>query len=609
MAKESLHLTPVDTWSVSQVAEWLSTIDLADYAPVFKESLVNGESLVVANHAVLKELAIECVGHRIKILKSIYRMKREQGIKFQEGDYIPNAYLPTAEIVETHSQHLELLKRMVLEKDSLISNMKNALQSAKSELGYYKEAAGRSSKSSLTLNTSGTTKLMRSSSVKKSPLPSADSITIRVYGNQLPNRQTESYKTFRIGEKDDCVKLILECLQKYKITSGDWKEYIMLLVVKDQDNVCLNPSDRIVESCNKYLQESTSIPTFIIQHIRQVNIPIARPLNLDPGTFLAANLSLNAVSTAVGVYDYEAQSRVELDVQVGAKFSILARDGEWCVVERNGQRGSVPTAAIFELEKADRSHANQSVLCLYEYARKSKYEVSISRGDKLVLIERYHHWYLVQPFGSKDPASMGLVPFSYITVAEPSPEPPARSDDSMKAPRSLSRPPLPESKMNRSPLAYPEDSELPSPEMPDDSAVRESFKASILELEKYMKQWESLLADRDDEIPGSAKTIKDTKKLMQYVFSPTSPIQHIIFKRPLSGIIAFTLEEICKKNAARWLQYANSNLNGVDRKDLDTILYSAVRKNYSSLMKIANLVLEDDQEAAAKILKTASQAA
>lgn len=163
--------------------------------------------------------------------------------------------------------------------------------------------------------------------------------------------------------------------------------------------------------------------------------------------------------------------------------------------------------------------------------------------------------------------------------------------------------------MNRSPLAYPEDSELPSPEMPDDSAVRESFKASILELEKYMKQWESLLADRDDEIPGSAKTIKDTKKLMQYVFSPTSPIQHIIFKRPLSGIIAFTLEEICKKNAARWLQYANSNLNGVDRKDLDTILYSAVRKNYSSLMKIANLVLEDDQEAAAKILKTASQAA
>jgi SH3 domain len=37
---------------------------------------------------------------------------------------------------------------------------------------------------------------------------------------------------------------------------------------------------------------------------------------------------------AVGIYDYEAQSREELDVQVGSKLSILARDGEWCVVEK-----------------------------------------------------------------------------------------------------------------------------------------------------------------------------------------------------------------------------------------------------------------------------------
>ena len=40
------------------------------------------------------------------------------------------------------------------------------------------------------------------------------------------------------------------------------------------------------------------------------------------------------MSTAVGIYDYESQSREELDVQVGCKLSILARDGEWCVVEK-----------------------------------------------------------------------------------------------------------------------------------------------------------------------------------------------------------------------------------------------------------------------------------
>ena len=81
----------------------------------------------------------------------------------------------------------------------------------------------------------------------------------------------------------------------------------------------------------------------------------------------------------------------------------------------------------------------------------------------------------------------------------------------------------------------------------------------------------------------------------QYVFSSSSPIQHVILKRPLSGIVAFTLEEVCKKNASRWVQYANSMMNGSDRKELDSLLFSSIRKNYSSLMKIVNLVLDDNQ--------------
>ena len=130
-----------------------------------------------------------------------------------------------------------------------------------------------------------------------------------------------------------------------------------------------------------------------------------------------------------------------------------------------------------------------------------------------------------------------------------------------------------------------------------DEATRESFKSSVQELEKYLRQWESLLQDRQDDMPGSVKTLKDIRKLMQYVFSPSSPIHHIILKRPLSGMIAFTLDEVCKKNAHRWLQYTNGNLHGMEQKDLDSILYSSIRKNYSSLMKIVNLVLEDSHVA------------
>lgn len=119
----------------------------------------------------------------------------------------------------------------------------------------------------------------------------------------------------------------------------------------------------------------------------------------------------------------------------------------------------------------------------------------------------------------------------------------------------------------------------------------------VYELEKYLRQWENLLQDRQDDMPGSVKTLKDIRKLMQYVFSSSSPIHHIILKRPLSGIIAFTLDEVCKKNASRWLQYTNGSLHGMSQQDLDSILYSSIRKNYSSLMKIVNLVLEDSHVA------------
>jgi hypothetical protein len=133
-------------------------------------------------------------------------------------------------------------------------------------------------------------------------------------------------------------------------------------------------------------------------------------------------------------------------------------------------------------------------------------------------------------------------------------------------------------------------SALSSPE-----EVREVFRSAVQELERYLRQWEGLLLDRQTDMPGSVKTLKDIRKLMQYVFSPSSPIHHIILKRPLSGIISSTLDEVCKKNSNRWLQYTNGNLHGMDQKDLDSILYSSIRKNYSSLMKIVNLVLEDSQ--------------
>jgi acetone carboxylase gamma subunit len=167
-------------------------------------------------------------------------------------------------------EKIEAIKKNIQEKDAAITSLKEKISFA-TELA---KPLGPK----LRLNTKQTSK------------SSTSELTIRIYGNQLPFRQNESYKTFRVSPADDCVKLIMEAMQKYKL-QGDWKEYVLLLVVNDLDNICLNPSDRIVQVSQRYSFEDL-MPNFVIQHTRYVNGPISKPLNLDPGTFLAASVSL-----------------------------------------------------------------------------------------------------------------------------------------------------------------------------------------------------------------------------------------------------------------------------------------------------------------------------
>ena len=200
-------------------------------------------------------------------------------VRFQEGDYIPEHVVPLPSQVDQNLERIETIKKSIQEKDLTIANLKEKISLAKSEL-----SGAKTSGPKLRLNTKQTSKSLSSS------LSSSVEMTIRIYGNQLPARQNESYKTFRVSPSDDCVKLILEAMQKYKL-QGDWKEYVLLLVVKDHDNICLNPGDRIVEVAQRYLPDD-SIPNFVIQHTRYVNGPISKPLNLDPGTFLAASVRI-----------------------------------------------------------------------------------------------------------------------------------------------------------------------------------------------------------------------------------------------------------------------------------------------------------------------------
>jgi hypothetical protein len=61
--------------------------------------------------------------------------------------------------------------------------------------------------------------------------------TVRVYGNMLPNREKESYKTFRFKVRDNCFAVIPEVLAKYKIKEeGSITNYALFLCNRSQGN-------------------------------------------------------------------------------------------------------------------------------------------------------------------------------------------------------------------------------------------------------------------------------------------------------------------------------------------------------------------------------------
>ena len=47
--------------------------------------------MIHADHDMLKELEITAVGQRIALLKAIYNIKVQNGIPFEEDDYIPES--------------------------------------------------------------------------------------------------------------------------------------------------------------------------------------------------------------------------------------------------------------------------------------------------------------------------------------------------------------------------------------------------------------------------------------------------------------------------------------------------------------------------------------
>lgn len=53
------------------------------------ENGISGDALIALQHAELKEMGLNSVGHRLTILKAVYEIKVKQNVPIEPDHYIP----------------------------------------------------------------------------------------------------------------------------------------------------------------------------------------------------------------------------------------------------------------------------------------------------------------------------------------------------------------------------------------------------------------------------------------------------------------------------------------------------------------------------------------
>ncbi|KAI9595086.1 hypothetical protein BDF19DRAFT_443400 [Syncephalis fuscata] len=79
----------VEQWSTGQVQNWLTKHGYGGYSHQFEAEGVSGDVLIHLSHETLRDLNVTSVGHRLGILKAIYKLKVEQNIPIEADGFIP----------------------------------------------------------------------------------------------------------------------------------------------------------------------------------------------------------------------------------------------------------------------------------------------------------------------------------------------------------------------------------------------------------------------------------------------------------------------------------------------------------------------------------------
>ncbi|KAL2911526.1 hypothetical protein HK105_209015 [Polyrhizophydium stewartii] len=444
----------MDAWTADQVAAWMASLGLRGHEQVFRDNNITGDILVHADHEMLRELGIAAVGQRIALLKAIYNHKVQSGIPFEEDDYVPEAAASSnmhadiqrlEDIVCQQASTIDLLTSEVASLANELRTLREELKPVWPMLLEYKQfqhkpitnapvASGAPSKErEPKAKTSGSSKQSTASII----ITSFTSGSSKSSSSKSQGRETESYKSIRVHLNDTCAKLLPEVLAKYKLQDEDWRQYALFIQFRNAER-CLSFNERPLYLVNQ-LREGDETPEFSIRHIKQVNTPGVRISTLEPEALQAAPQGEGLAghdaaapssatpngkqdgfgdpANAVAIFEYTAQRADEFDVAIGDQFTIIARDTGWFVVEKAGRRGWVPAGCLLESRgseggQIDTQDLNQPGMALFDYEKNSPNELTIRKGDALVVHRKYQHWLLAECNGDQ-----GWVPSCYVAVS------------------------------------------------------------------------------------------------------------------------------------------------------------------------------------------------
>ncbi|KAI9352062.1 hypothetical protein BDR26DRAFT_850283 [Obelidium mucronatum] len=346
----------MESWSSIEVAAFIRSLGLGPYEDAFKENDIVGELLVQADHAMLKQLGVESIGHRIGILNAIYSKRSD------------------ASPVSASDARSGLSDELLLERMSgEILKLHNELAALRNDLNpiWYlvDEYRGKSTK----VSTPSTAypqdpKKEPTSAIPGSPneVGSATVGTIRICLDCIFNYENESTnKNFRVSDSDVCSKILAGILKKYNITDS-WKSFCLYIRIGGQERR-LNYDEKPLALQNKMKDEGS--PSFTI---KRTNSEVSSPVTTTPTPSTAtavASKRFPSTPAAVGVppsvadgriftatYNYRAARDDELNVVIGDRFKVMKKDRDWFTVKSLeggsnavGSMGWVPSGCLREV--------------------------------------------------------------------------------------------------------------------------------------------------------------------------------------------------------------------------------------------------------------------